>query len=468
MAASMAAQCGAEAAHALRLWGRDGRLLALLVLIGAWFTASLLIGSETMRAWQQEAEDAAALDRANWVGQGAGNPHTVAHFGQYAFKPAAALQWFDPGVSGALGVGVWMEAHYQNPATLRPIEGQAGEILPRSAAALMQWGLPLLLIIAGAPLWAGERESGRLRLQWVQGARPVALLLGKALMLMGLAAVMWLPLGVLAMIDDPPRGIWLILAYLTYAALWTLLTLAVSMRARSTRAALAALLGVWLLSTVIAPRLITNIADQVAPLPSPEVFWAEVRQAQASGIDGHSSSDARRTELLQRTLAEYGVKREEDLPISFTGIAMQAGEEHANTVYDHHYGQLWQQLAAQDAWRLGLGMLSPLPALDQLSQWAAGSDWRHHLHFTDAAEQHRRELQRFLNADFAQHAKGQDFDYQAPAELWAKAPQWAYEPPGLSAVKSPAAAWLVLVAWLVVIIVLLIGGLRRAQQEASP
>jgi ABC-2 type transport system permease protein len=467
MAASLAAKCGHEAAHVLRLWRRDGRLLALLLLVGGWFAASLLIGSEAARAWQQEADAAAELDRSTWLGQGAGNPHSVAHFGQYAFKPAAALHWFDSGVTAALGVGVWMEAHYQNPATLRPIEDGEGEVLPRSAAALVQWGLPLLLIVAGAPLWAGERESGRLRLQWVQGARPSALLLGKATMLTLLAALMWVPLGVLAMLVDAGRGAWLTLAYVAYASLWVMLTLAASIRARSSRAALASLLGVWLLATVIAPRLVANAADQFAPLPSPEAFWSAVREAQSKGIDGHSSSDARRAELLQRTLAEYGVEREEDLPISFAGIAMLAGEEHANTVYDHHYAAFWQQLAAQDAWRIRLGMLSPLPALDQLSQWAAGSDWRHHRHFAESAEQHRRELQRFLNDDFARHAKGQDFDYQAGSDLWAAAPRWVYAPPTLDEVDAPHVAWLVLAVWLLGVGALLMGGLRRAQREAA-
>ncbi len=465
MATAFASQVAQETTHTLRLWRRDGRLIALLLLVGAWFTAAVLIGVDAARSWQVEAEQAAELDHATWVGQGAGNPHSVAHFGQYAFKPAAPLQWFDPGVTAALGLGVWMEAHYQNPATLRPIEGQEGEVLPRSAAALLQWGLPLLLIVAGASLWAGERESGRLRLQWVQGARPAALLLGKALGLLGLAALLWLPLAIATALFDSDRGAWMALAYGLYALLWVLLTLALSLVSSNTRSALAGLLGMWLLALVIAPRLVANSAEQLAPLPSPEAFWAAVRGGLAAGIDGHSSADTRRAELLQRTLAEYGVEREEDLPISFGGVAMQAGEEHANTVYDHHYGLLWKQLSAQDAWRLRLGFLSPLPALDQLSQWAAGSDWRHHRHFADHAERHRRELQRFLNGDLIRH--GTVPNYQASPELWAAAPRWSYAPPDPDEVPVPAGALGVLAVWLFVVGALLATGLRRARREAS-
>lgn len=466
MARSFAAQVGQEAAHTWRLWRRDGRLIALLLLVGAWFLASMLIGADAARSWQLEAEQAAELDHATWVGQGAGNPHSVAHFGQYAFKPAGPLQWFDPGVTSALGVGVWMEAHYQNPATLRPIDDQDGDVLPRSAAALLQWGLPLLLIVAGAPLWAGERESGRLRLHWVQGAQPAAMMFGKALMLLALAALLWLPLAIATSLSDATRGPWLALAYGLYALFWVLAALAISLFARNSRSALAGLLGLWLLALVIAPRLVANTAEQFAPLPSPESFWAAVRAGHAAGIDGHSTADARRAQLLQRTLAEYGVERVEDLPVNFDGIAMQAGEEHADTVYDHHYGQLWQQMAAQDAWRLRLAVLSPLPALDQLSQWAAGSDWQHHRHFADHAEQHRRQLQRFLNGDLIRNGKAQD--YQASPELWAAAPRWSYRPPALDELALPLAALGVLAAWLFVVGALAVVGLRRVQGEAAP
>ncbi len=361
-----------------------------------------------------------------------------------------------------------MEAHYQNPAALRPIESAAGEVLPQSAAALLQWGLPLLLIVAGAGLWAAERESQRLPLQWVQGASAGALLLGKALMLVLLAVLLILPLTLLAAMADPARAAWLALTYGLYALIWIALTLTLSLLSRNARTALAGLLGLWLLATIIGPRLATNAAVQLAPLPSPEAFWAEVRVSQSQGIDGHSSGDQRRTELLQRTLAEYGVSKEEDLPISFAGIAMQAGEEHANTVYDHHYGEYWVQIAAQDGWRLAWAPISPLLAVDQLSQWAAGSDWRNHRHFTDRAEAHRRELQRFLNADFTENAKGQDFAYQAEPALWAKAPRWDYQPAAAGDLSRPGGALAVLLGWLGAAAIMLGFAYQRAQHEVLP
>ena len=49
MATGFASQVSQEAAHTLRLWRRDGRLIALLLLVGAWFTAAVLIGIDAVR-----------------------------------------------------------------------------------------------------------------------------------------------------------------------------------------------------------------------------------------------------------------------------------------------------------------------------------------------------------------------------------------------------------------------------------
>lgn len=467
MARNWLAQIQREAIHTTRLWGRDGRWVALLCLWGVACIAAVLQGLQAQRQWQADGAAANTLDQANWLAQGAGNPHSVAHYGQYAFKPAGPLQAFDPGVTAALGLGIWLEAHYQNPATLRPIERAEGEVLPRSAAALLQWGLPLLLIVAGAALWAEERESGRWRLMLAQGTRPVALLLSRGLVLLAVGVALWLPLAVLALWLAGARGAWLALSYAMYLGIWVSVVLGLTMLSRGTSSALAALLGFWLLTTVLAPRWLTHVAAQLAPLPSPEAFWSAVRTAQAQGVDGHASADARSRALLERTLAEYGVSSEQELPISFVGIAMQAGEEHGNQIYDEHYGRIWHGLQAQDAWRTRLSLWTPLLVLDQLSQWAAGTDWRHHRHFVDHAEAHRRALQRFLNEDFTRHAKGKNFDYQANPTLWAQAPRWHYTPPGLTEIPRPPGAWMVLSAWLLAGVGLMLLGARRLRREVS-
>jgi len=113
-------------------------------------------------------------------------------------------------------------------------------------------------------------------------------------------------------------------------------------------------------------------------------------------------------------------------------------------------------------------LLSPLPALQALSQAAAGTDWQHHRHFVDAAEAHRRALQRFLNDDFAANAKGSDFDYRADPALWSRAPAWHYDRPKLGAPASPVLpAASVLAMWLAVVTVMALVAARRLVREGG-
>ena len=88
----------AIAGQTLRLWWREGRLpgvLLLMVLLGA-LSATLSI----QRASESERDRIAAeaTDRETFANQGARNPHSVAHFSRFAFRPTAPLAALDPGI----------------------------------------------------------------------------------------------------------------------------------------------------------------------------------------------------------------------------------------------------------------------------------------------------------------------------------------------------------------------------------
>ncbi len=118
--------------------------------------------------------------------------------------------------------------------------------------------------------------------------------------------------------------------------------------------------------------------------------------------------------------------------------------------------------------RLGASLLSPLPALQALSQAAAGTDWQHHRHFVDAAEAHRRALQRFLNDDFTASSMGSDFDYRADPALWSRAPAWHCDRAKLGAPASPVLpAAGVLALWMVVAAVMALVAVRRLVREGG-
>lgn len=82
---------------------RDGRFrlaAALFIMLTAiaFFTASQRY--QSLSAERTRAQQEVALQ---WMEQGEKNPHSAAHYGQYAFRPALPLAFFDSGVQAFEG-----------------------------------------------------------------------------------------------------------------------------------------------------------------------------------------------------------------------------------------------------------------------------------------------------------------------------------------------------------------------------
>jgi ABC-2 type transport system permease protein len=230
------------------------------------------------------------------------------------------------------------------------------------------------------------------------------------------------------------RAALLACGYGLYLAAFLGLSLAVSARARSSRLALIVLLGFWIVNGLALPRAVADLSERLHPAPTSTALWATMREDFAKGIDGHDPADARRKALEGKVLAEYGVAKVEELPVSFAGIALQAGEEYGNRIFDRRYRELWEAYARQERVHRAAAVAAPLLAVRSVSMALAGTDFAQHRHFVTAAESHRRELQRVLNGEMTRNAKGLDFDYKADGAFWASAPQFTYEPPRLASV----------------------------------
>lgn len=459
----------------LRLWWREGRLplvLGLMLVLGA-LSATLSI----QRGLQSERDRIAAeaADRDTFANQGARNPHSVAHFSRFAFRPLAPTSALDPGVGAYAGIAVWMEAHYQDPANLRAAEDRVelGRFTDLSPAWLWQVLVPLLVIALGFDALAGERERGTLPLLLGGGVRARTLLAGKAL---ALALVFGAPLLLLVVTQlvvawpSPAAGDLLLrtlawaLGHALYAGAWTAATLATSLYCARSRTALIALLAAWTLATLLAPRLSILVAETMAPIPSAGEFSSAISRDLRNGMDGHDPADARREAFKQRVLDEYGVERIEDLPVSFAGLALQEGEHYGHRVFDRHYGALVATYRRQERWRLIGALAGPLPALQAISMAAAGSDIGHHTDFIAQAEAQRRVIVRALDEDLIKHGAGQDFNYQADPGLWAKIPEFAYVLPHLSALLPRLTLdWLILAGWWLLATWIALRGARRLE-----
>ncbi|MBX6312386.1 MAG: ABC transporter permease subunit [Isosphaeraceae bacterium] len=173
---------------------RDARWKALIGVTLLLRRASLALGLLRLQRFER-AHHAAAGDRRVWTAQGAKNPHSAAHFGQYAFKPVGPLAVAECGVDEFAGNAVWLEAHKQNGAQFRTVrDGTLTARMGRlTLAFVLQAVLPLMAILLGFAAFSGEREAGTLPQLLSLGVRPRDLLLGKGLaggmVLLGLLAL---------------------------------------------------------------------------------------------------------------------------------------------------------------------------------------------------------------------------------------------------------------------------------------
>lgn len=433
---------------------RDRRYRWAAAIVLLLLASALAAGVSRVRDAAIERAAAERHDRDQWLAQGERNPHSAAHFGRYAFKPSLAVSFLDPGVDAYLGVAIWLEAHYQDPAVFRPAEDQTSltRLADLTVAFVLQVLLPLLVVFLGFNTFSGEREGGTLRLLLSLGVPARRLATGKILGLavaVGLLVVPAALLGAGIVLvstdaahtldagDTVTRLAALALVYGAYVAVFLGISVAVSAVARSSRAALVGLLTFWLVGAFVVPRVVADLARWHHPAPSAAEFWRQVQEDMRQGIDGHDPAAARTREAERQLLAQYGVARIEDLPINFTAWSLQAGEEYGNQVFDKRYDELWAIFERQDAVHTAGAVLSPLLAVRSLSMALAGTDFAHHRHFAAAAETYRRALNKMMNEDYMYRSRGTDALYTAGRDLWEQAPDFEYASPSIGTALAP-------------------------------
>jgi ABC-2 type transport system permease protein len=457
---------------------RDGRFRWVAAVVLGLLAAALVMGWRHQSEVFEQHELARRGTRDHWLGQGEKNPHSAAHYGIYAFKPAMALSAIDPGVDPYVGVSAWLEAHRQNQFEFRPAQDATavqrfGEL---TAATVLQLLIPLLIILLAFSAFAGERESGTLRQLMSLGVKPGDLATGKALGIAGALGLVLVPaavVGVLAMTGssagrlvgaDAPRLALMVLVYVLYFAVFAGLALAVSAKSPSSRLALVALLGFWIANGLIAPRAMTDVARAACPSPSAFEFTTGIQKALDNGLDGHNPYDERHRAFEREILAKYGVARIEDLPVNFNGLSLQKGEEWGNEVFDAFYGDLHRTFHAQSRVRQLGSIGAPLLAVQSLSMGLAGTDFAQHRDFADAAEKYRRMLVEKMNLDMAENAGKLDYGYLAGPGVWASVPDFDYQAPSVRWVLSNhGVSAAVLILWVVASVVAAYRAARRIQ-----
>lgn len=433
------------------------RLLGLLVLALsalALFDAAL----DTRRLETARIHDTIA-EEAVWEAQGEANPHGAAHFGRFVYKPAAPLAVLDPGLTAHLGSTLKLEGHVQNASRFRATDG--GAALSRfggfGPAYALQVLVPLTIVFAGFGVFSGDRAR---QLAWQEigaGATPWQLMLGRfaacaAVLLLLLALV-----GVLAALATIPAwsaahfaALGLMLA--AHGLYWTAIlgvTLAISAWSASSRGALSGALAFWIVAVVLAPMLAPMLAEARHPTPSAEAFEAAVTEEVMKGPDGHSPRDVRFAEFEKATLARYGVKHIDELPINYAGLLFEHGEKATADIYNRHVDRLYDGYAAQARFALAGSAFSPLLALRPLSSSLARTDMEAHRHFLAQAEAYRYETVQALNRDIKLNRKPGMREYASDVAAITRGIVFAPRPLPLSELlPRTALPFALLLAWL--------------------
>ncbi|MBC7896713.1 MAG: DUF3526 domain-containing protein [Cytophagaceae bacterium] len=443
---------------------RDGRFRWSAAIVITLLAAALGAGWKNYRDVKGQHDRAQTAMRDFWLNQPAKNPHSAAHYGVWAFKPRTLLSLVEQGVDPYVGVAAYLEAHKQNEFQFRPaMDATATQRFGQwTAATILQILLPLLIVVLAFPAFAGERELGTLRQLVSLGVKPSVLAGGKALGVAAGLGVLLVPatiLGVMALalaasegafaVEMPRIGL-MALTYLAYFVVFIAVSLVVSARARSSRVALLVLLAFWAVNSLVAPRVLSDVARRVAPTPSAFQFITALDADLKKGPDGHSPDV--RTDSLRRTLlAKHRVSTVDSLPFNFDAVQMQQAEEDGNIVFDRHYGALYSAYRRQNIVHQLGAVVAPLLAVRALSMGLAGTDVEHHRAFADASEAYRRMLIKKMNGSMAENSRSGDFSYKADPSLWKEVPPFTYEQPPLvlSMGMQLPSLWLLL-AWVVI------------------
>ncbi|MEO0601264.1 MAG: DUF3526 domain-containing protein [Myxococcota bacterium] len=462
-------------------WRRNRRLLVALVATTLALVVATVWATTGDIGRQQARREASHEAREEWTGQGDQHPHAMAHFGDFVFRPSGSLARLDRGVQSRLGKVLRIEAHRQG-SPFRSDASQAGTLARFArpdAAFLLQVIVPLLLVFLGGTGMAADRETGRLRLSLVQGARARSVLGGRFLALWGLgltllALVVGTSLATSAGLGEPalPDGRRLVGFVAVHALFFAVVAAGVvsaTVWLRDARSALLALLGIWVVATAVLPRTTTGLASALYPLPSQDAFRTLLREARQAGPDGHDPRDAKLKQLREDILEEYGVDDVKDLPIDIGGLLMQADEDFGNQVWDEHYGRLGARLGRQSAVATQASLLNPFQAIDVLSMALAGTDLAHDLDFQRQAEDYRRALVASLNDEHAYGRALTGEGRKSSAAFYAGLDGFTYTRPSAGQALQPRLpALLALLAWCALLLAVVFRGGAHLERGTIP
>jgi ABC-2 type transport system permease protein len=434
---------------------------------------AIFLGNYQTQKQEQTHKNAKDHVRQQWVSIDKMNPHSAAHYGTYVFKPANLLSSLDEGVNSVTGNVLRVEGHVQNEITHSEASqmqavSRFGKLKP---SLLLQYIVPLLLIFLAFSSVSNEKQSGRLKLLVLQGAKPLQIILSKiiSVWLYGMLLLI-IVLSVYSILNFQSltaeiltrTGLFL-LSYTLYYFIISAITVFFSARWQNATLALTSMLGIWIIWTIFLPNILMSSAEKWHPLPSRNEFQSAMQEDRSKGLDGHNPSDKRGVALKEKVLKEYGVDSLSQLPINFDGMRMQADEEYGNSVWDKHFGNNRKILREQKQSFQLSGIVNPFISLQNTSMGFMASDNLHHQEFLLQVENYRRGFIKMLNdkQTFGGSKTG-NWGWKEDNAFFKSVPDFDYKPTQISNVFSNYLLDLgLLLLWSILVIVLIIFGTKK-------
>jgi ABC-2 type transport system permease protein len=306
---------------------------------------------------------------------------------------------------------------------------------------MFQFLIPLFLIFLSFQTITSERETSRLKLLIIQGKSLQSIAFAKILSVWTIGIVLILFATIIQAIfnanqfnsDSIFRLFIFISSYGAYYLIITSLSVFLSLVLKNNAASLASTIAIWVFWTIFLPKITGNAVEKLTPLPTRIEFQKAMDEDRSKGIDGHNPSGDREKELEKATLAKYKVDNLSQLPINFDGLVMQADEEYGNTVWDKHFGKLYDKFQIQKRNYQISGFVNPFSSLQNVSMGAAGTDMFHYLDFLKQAENYRRIFIKTLNDKHAYGgSKTGDWDWKADSEFFKSVADFNYTSPKIT------------------------------------
>ena len=392
------------AAEEWRLWVRSRVVRsAALLFLTLLFATSVVTAVSVLNAQHERAHQQTVAEDT-FYDQPARHPHRMVHYGHYVYRTPSPLSVFDPGLDTLTGQTLFLEGHRQNSATFADSSASTdlGPFAKLTPAFAYQLFVPLIIILLGHNAVVRERSASTLTLLLSQNLSATSLLAGKLLSLLSAAFALLFPIALMGAValfngESPSVVIALLLAYLIYLAIWSLLTLTVSLISSHQRHALIALVALWLAISLVLPSLaVSNVGQRTTAdgyIKNNLLMTAELQELG----DSHNANDPAFLRLRQQLLDDNGVESIEDLPVNFRGVVSQYGEQKQTELLNRFAEARMQNEVLQSQLLLDYGWISPFLSIMEASRALAGSDLVNHHAFLRDAEAVRYEFVQGLN-----------------------------------------------------------------------